>query len=619
MKRVLDKNLGYVRNVYDVGSTEAENVFAVKIGGKTWHVTLHHEGLLKAMKGIGAENMHGAFVMLHKINRLLAALNTSYDPEFIFRNFVRDLQHAGIVLQEEKKRGLTRAVVADVRAAAAGMNRMLRGDLSTQWARYAREYADAGGKMGFMDRNDIAAEKKALEKLMKQATATGARQFAQFAWEATAGRLERWNDSIENTLRLSTYVNLRRLGVSQDKAAMAARDLTVNFNRKGEWSAGANSLYLFFNASMQGAANMTVRLLRSKRMRQVAAGIVVMGFMQDMLNRMVAGDDDDDKNRYDKIPDDIKAKNAIIMLPKWAEDEYGIPYLKWPMPLGYNIFHFIGTEVGHTVAGVEGHGPLQAASNVIGVIGDNFNPLGQGGTPLNFFAPTLLDPVADIYTNKDVFGEDIVPKTFDEQQPWAERYRPNVTPWMRWATDAAARATGGSPERPGAIDWSPEWVEHVWNFAWGGVGRLASRATTTTEQLMSSEPIDANKVPFARVFTGQSSQFTDRDAYYEIRDAVEITDKELKARIAERNPEAAQRVRQKYDREIKMIGTIKAAEKQLSQLRKQSKAAKNMENLSDEARKKRLDFLSGRMDEIQLKVRKRWNDLGKTPEPTPAN
>ena len=619
MKRVLDKNLGYVRNVYDVGSTEAENVFAVKIGGKTWHVTLHHEGLLKAMKGIGAENMHGAFVMLHKINRLLAALNTSYDPEFIFRNFVRDLQHAGIVLQEEKKRGLTRAVVADVRAAAAGMNRMLRGDFSTVWARYAREYADAGGKMGFMDRNDIAAEKKALEKLMKQATATGARQFAQFAWEATAGRLERWNDSIENTLRLSTYVNLRRLGVSQDKAAMAARDLTVNFNRKGEWSAGANSLYLFFNASMQGAANMTVRLLRSKRMRQVAAGIVVMGFMQDMLNRMVAGDDDDDKNRYDKIPDDIKAKNAIIMLPKWAEEEYGIPYLKWPMPLGYNIFHFIGTEVGHTVAGVEGHGPLQAASNVIGVIGDNFNPLGQGGTPLNFFAPTLLDPVADIYTNKDVFGEDIVPKTFDEQQPWAERYRPNITPWMRWFTDSLSSLTGGSPERPGGIDISPEWIEHVWNFAWGGVGRLVTRASSTANTLVSDQPMDLNKVPFARVFTGQSSQFTDRDEYFRIRDAVEITDKELSARETEGNKDAAQRVKEKYSREVQMIPDIKWAEKRMAKLRKELKATKNREGMADAERKRILDEISKDMDAVQLRIRKRWNLLGKTEAAVPAN
>ena len=620
MKRVLDKRLGYVRNVNDIGTTQAENVFAVKVGGKTYHITIHHEGLLKAMKGIGAENMHGLFLAFHKINRFLAALNTSYDPEFLFRNFVRDLQQTGIVLQEEQRAGLTRAVVGDIRKAAAGMNRMLQGDLSTQWARYAREYADAGGKMGFMDRNDIIAEKENIEKLMKQLTATGWKKAAQLAKEATFDRLERWNDSLENTLRLSTYVNLRRMGVSQDKAAMAARDLTVNFNRKGEWGPAANSLYLFFNASMQGAANMSIRLARSKRMRQVAVGIIAMGFLQDLINRMIAGDDDDDKNRYDKIPNEVKSKNGIIMMPKWVEDEYGTPYLKWPLPLGYNIFHYLGTEVGHAVSGVEGHGPLEAASNILGVIGENFNPLGQGGTPLNLFAPTLLDPVADIYTNKDVFGEDIVPKTFDEKQPWAERYNPNINWVFKAITDTLSSATGGSPERPGKVDWSPEWVEHVWDFAAGGVGRLVNRAATTAQTVISGDEPDANKMPFVRVFTGQSSKFVDRDAYYEIRDAVEITEKELKARMAEKDLEAVRRVRQTYDREIRMIGTVKSAEKQLGKLRKQYKAAKNMEGLDETARQKRLDFLSKRMDELQLKVRKQWNDLGEeTTAPASAN
>jgi hypothetical protein len=51
----------------------------------------------------------------------------------------------------------------------------------------------------------------------------------------------------------------RKAGLSRDKAAELAKNLTVNFNKSGEWGTVANSLYLFFNASVQG----TSRLIRT--------------------------------------------------------------------------------------------------------------------------------------------------------------------------------------------------------------------------------------------------------------------------------------------------------------------------------------------------------------------
>lgn len=607
LKKVIDKNTGLVRNVYDRGATQAENVYAVKVGGKTYHVTLHHDGLLRAMKGIGGENMHGAIVVFHKINRFLAAMNTSYDPEFIFRNFFRDLQQTGIVLSEERIPGLKRAVIGNIAKATRGMNAMLKGDLSSQWAQHARDYADAGGKMGFMDRNDIESEKRQLDKLFSDANPTKGRALGMAIWKHTVERLDRYNDAIENTLRLSTYVALRNAGVSRDKAALAARELTVNFNRKGELGPLVNSLYMFFNASMQGIANMSTRLVRSPRLRKVAAGIIAAAFLQDMLNRMIAGDDDDDRNRYDKIDAEIKARNGIIMMPKWFEEKYGVPYFSWPLPLGYNSFHVIGTQVGHAVAGAES--PMGAAANIVGAIADAFNPLGNGGTLSNFFAPTLLDPVVDINTNTNWFGEDIVPRQFDETTPYAERYRPNVDPLARGLTDALAKATGGSPERAGSIDISPEWVEHLWEFATGGVGRMFSRLSSTRYSLMNDEDVDVTKVPFARIFVGRDAKFADRDNYFEIKDAVHVTEKEYKARLAEGDRAAADRVKEKHGRELQMVKIMDEAEKRLAKLRKQRKIVIRAQSMGEAARKQRLDKINAAMDEIQLAVRRRWNQL----------
>ena len=608
LRKVIDSQTGYVRNVFDRGAQEAENVFAVKVGGKRYNITLHHEGLLRAMKGIGGENMHGFFTVLHRITRFLAAVRTQFNPQFIFTNFFRDLQQAGIVLQEENISGIARRVVASLPKAMAGMNRMLNGDLSTPWARYAREFADAGGKIGFLERNDIEAEKRTLDRLMKDANPSLGRKAWLKFMEHTVERIDRYNDVVENTMRLAAYAQLRQAGFSQAKAASAARELTVNFNRKGEWGPHLNALFMFFNASTQGGANFALRLYRSPRLRKIAAGLIVYGFVQSLLNRLLSGDDDDEKNRWEKLSMSEKQRNHIIMLPKWAQEYLGVPHIKIPAPLSWNLPMIIGMQAEHAIFGDVS--PLEAAANMVAAVGDSFNPLGSGGSFSNFITPTVADWRVDIDTNKNFFGEDIVPRQFDETTPYAERYYPNINPLAKWLTDTLSEMTGGSSERAGAIDWSPEWVEHVWDFALGGIGQLFGQASTSLNMLTGEQEFDARKVPFFRVFVGGDTKYADKDEYFQIRDAVHVTEKELEARIAEGDREAAARVREKYAREVQMIDFMKSAEKRLGKLRKDKKATKNALKMGEETRRKRLEAIDAQIEELQLKVRTRWNRLG---------
>jgi hypothetical protein len=181
-------------------------------------------------------------------------------------------------------------------------------------------------------------------------------------------------------------------------------------------------------------------------------------------------------------------------------------------------------------------------------------------------------------------------------------------------TDNLSALTGGSPERAGSIDVSPEWVEHLWDFATGGIGRLVTRTSSTIQSWQDAAEIEATKVPFARVFVGRDSRYADRDEYYRIRDAVHVTEKELRARTAEGNSEAAAQVRQKYDREIRMIGMVDAAEKRMAKLRKMQKATKNALGMGEEARKNRLERISQEMDAIQFRIRSKWNEFGKAAE-----
>ena len=61
-------------------------------------------------------------------------------------------------------------------------------------------------------------------------------------------------NTAENGVRVATYKALLDTGkYSEEQAALAARNITVNFAKGGEYKNTFNSLYLFFNASLQGS------------------------------------------------------------------------------------------------------------------------------------------------------------------------------------------------------------------------------------------------------------------------------------------------------------------------------------------------------------------------------
>jgi hypothetical protein len=114
-----------------------------------------------------------------------------------------------------------------------------------------------------------------------------------------------------------------------------AKEVTVDFNRRGEWGTAMNAMYLFYNASIQGSARMLRAMLdpRNKRLRKLVAGTVAFAAAQDVLNRTASsiGDDDDERSDYDRIPDHVKDRNLII----WdLTGKHGERLLQDPTPLG---------------------------------------------------------------------------------------------------------------------------------------------------------------------------------------------------------------------------------------------------------------------------------------------
>ncbi|EJN0086453.1 hypothetical protein NPE23_004658, partial [Escherichia coli] len=134
----------------------ADRYFTTKKDGKTYYIKLHDPRLMRAMKNMGPETSNAVIRTLGKVNRFLATVNTSYNPEFLVSNFIRDVQTAVMNLKAEqgrsdgKLKGLDNlsalAVVKDSRSAMSAVYASLRGKTLTgngaQWQKVWKEFVE---------------------------------------------------------------------------------------------------------------------------------------------------------------------------------------------------------------------------------------------------------------------------------------------------------------------------------------------------------------------------------------------------------------------------------------------------------------------------------------------
>ncbi|HGF2081567.1 TPA: LPD5 domain-containing protein, partial [Escherichia coli] len=158
----------------------ADRYFTTKKNGKTYYIKLHDPRLMRAMKNMGPETSNAVIRTLGKVNRFLATVNTSYNPEFLVSNFIRDVQTAVMNLKAEqgrsdgKLKGLDNlsalAVVKDSRSAMSAVYASLRGKTLTgngaQWQKVWKEFVEDGGKTGWFNMGDLEGQQKEMDRLV---------------------------------------------------------------------------------------------------------------------------------------------------------------------------------------------------------------------------------------------------------------------------------------------------------------------------------------------------------------------------------------------------------------------------------------------------------------------
>ncbi|HFO5619403.1 TPA: LPD38 domain-containing protein [Escherichia coli] len=578
----------------------ADRYFTTKKNGKTYYIKLHDPRLMRAMKNMGPETSNAVIRTLGKVNRFLATVNTSYNPEFLVSNFIRDVQTAVMNLKAEqgrsdgKLKGLDNlsalAVVKDSRSAMSAVYASLRGKTLTgkgaQWQKVWKEFVEDGGKTGWFNMGDLEGQQKEMDRLVSLAKG-GWRGQSIGAWNSFLNLVEDANGAVENALRLSAYKHARDAGLSRQQAASLAKNMTVNFNRRGEQGALMNSLYMFANASIQGTANLVRTLghlngegpllerLRWKNLnvpQKIALAAVGAGYLLGSLNRSVAGEDDDGVNWYDKVPSHVKERNLVIMKSMFG-GKAG-EYWSIPLPYGYNVFFLLG----HTAEGVAA-GDLtasRAAGNVVGGVLGAFSPIGSetsetlSGALLKNAAPTILRPFANLAMNENFMGAQIYQENMPSGTPKPDsQLGRRSTPEAYKAFASWLNAfSGGSQYRPGAVDITPESLKYWVDYISGGTGRFISKTTDAAVKSLNGIDIPEQQVPFLGKISGEVMPYADQQKMYDRMTEVAQYHAELKSLTgAERTAFIDEN-----NGKLSMNGLMQDTRKRLKDLRKQRDA-----------------------------------------------
>jgi hypothetical protein len=511
---------------------DSPNVFPIRINGEDRFIFFNPNDpralrMVESIRNLDTERLGDAIGMASMVTRWFASVNTQYNIVFGGVNFLRDLSAASLNLSTTEIAGKEKEVRAYVLPALRAIYRDLRGKGATDKSiigisgeKRKKEMAEmqewferfqlAGGQTGYQ--NQFAETKRkgnVVEQELRRLNRGNTKKFVDsvFNW------LSDYNDAIENAVRLAAFrVAVEKGKLSDDKAASIAKNLTVNFNRKGARTGFISALYAFFNAAVQGSTRM-VETLRGPMGKKIIFGGMLLGSMQALVLAMAGFDDDEP-------PEFVKDKNLIIPIPFTDKK-----YLSVPMPLGFNMFPGFGRLAMETLLIETGmirsrKGPGDKVMSAVSLVFDAFNPLGGSGNPLLMAVPTIGDPFAAIYSNKDSFGRPIYKEDRGTAPtPGYERSRENASILSKKLAEAINYVTSpaGTQHTKGFFSPTADEIDYFIGQITGGVGREIMKVGEFAKSKgVTQEEIPAYRLPVVGRFYGEAeSPAATRSRFYE--------------------------------------------------------------------------------------------------------
>lgn len=601
------------------------HIVPVILNGTRQMIELRGEIGIKAASAINNTNVvhWQAANALKPLTNWLSAVRTSYNPEFVLVNFLRDFGFATAVYPTEG--GKDAQLIKNLGHAFASIHKLTRGQsVNSQWDAYYQEFLQEGGQTGFFMMRNIDTMKKEIEDLHKLLGGKGVN--TQKVKEFGENIATYCNNMSESAMRLAVYITERENGASAKQAAYKAHEITVNFNRKGTWSGIFGGFYSFFNASIQGTARLFSWANAHKKQAAITLATMTLAKLSAGLLAAAIGGDD-----YDELSDYVKFSNIVI--PIGEDDEGKMKFLCIPMPQGIRAVTNIADNIVEVLRGNKTVSQAMGAqmANTVG----EFLPLSFDAIDLTgrntaysiatVFAPTAIQPWMDVWVNMDFKGDPIFKEPYipahEGKVPEYKNVYNNTNPLLVGTSRFLNKLAGGTDERSSsmkvnkkgevkdnmlgyALDINPAKVEHILNAYLGGLMSFPSNVIKTGYAVFSEEAdVEYYNTPVINRFVKQPFYEDGYAKYYQIRDMVE---KMNFAESAAKKMGDYESVKLIKKRNAKLVETFEKYDKRVKQLQQSLKK----DNLSTEQRQR----LQKQLDELVESASEKLNTILKDEE-----
>jgi len=598
-----------------------ERTVAVKDGGKEIHILVKDQRLREQLQNLHVENVGRVVGAMHYVNRLLSRLYTSLSPTFTVLNGARDLMESTVNIIDEL--GFLAAPKL-----WANMPMAIIESFKAEFGKKTRDYQlyrETGGKTGFFDLKNIDTQAAELSALLKDADRWRINPVK--AWRKALHVIEAINGGIENATRLAAFKTARQAGKSLSEAARISKNISVNFNRKGTMTPALGAWFLFFNPAVQGTARVIQAVQNPKVVATLGFGMV--GIASLALMNAGVGDDDDGVAWWDKIPDEVKERNVVIVLPPGATAGEKVPgskigrYIKIPMPYGYSFFAALANQVAdgwrHQQDPKRGRTKSEAVVKAINAFLNSFIPVSELSKSVEnpksavlAAVPDAFNPIAQNILNINSFGRKMYPDdATSENQPDSSRYFPGAagTIFQRGA-EGLNKATGGTRYQSGLLDLTPASIENLARGYGGGPANFSLDVLNAlyVRQNISRPDLDTRRLPFVKQLYGVIDDETDRLVGQQRMDKVQKVMDPLKRAMREGASDDAKALVKEAGTIAGLGGALTTTRKMLAQIRKGELAVIGDDKMSEAAKYEQLQTFAGQRRKVMQGFSRAYDD-----------
>lgn len=500
-----------------------EHQVLIKRNGRTFVATLNgNPRAAQALNGLTNPDVdqNGVVGNMLKagtwVNRQLSAFYTTRNPDFVVGNFFRDMLYSNCMTWvKESPRYALRFHKNFARFNPITLRRLLgkweKGtlDMSKPAENMFYQFMKNGGETGYTNVRDIEGHKRAVAAELKKQASVGRK-----VWTALGMQLDLLNRSAENCARFAAFVTSREFGRKIDRAIYDAKEVSVNFNKKGSGGkmvnangqttlgkagaylgGGGRLLYVFWNAGIQGMTNFGRQAkLHPGKFMAGASAMFTLGYVIPMLAEMAGGGDgdDDDKNAYYNLPEYVRRSNICFR----ASGQW----ITIPLPIEYRAIYGMGELAHGVISGNERYSNAELGYQMAAQV-SQILPLDmlEGGGGVSPFIPSLAKPFTEAYImNKRWTGLPVYKDTpFNKNDPeWTKAYAStdkHLVAFAKWLNETS----GGDDFTKGAIDINPAKIEYLLNGTFGGMVSFPNKVKKSIETAAGNREFEWRNMPVA--------------------------------------------------------------------------------------------------------------------------